>query len=97
MSDQAKLYENQEVDIEISLRVRGLAIGDATSGTIEYRTPAGVEGSWAATLAGNKLSCTLDADDADRGAWSLQPILTFPGPRAVPGTSVPMVLHPRFS
>jgi len=97
MSDQAKLYENQEVDIEISVRVRGLTLSDATGGTIEYRTPSGVEGSWAATLLANKLSCTLEADDAERGTWVLQPILEFPGSRYVPGTSVPMVLHPRFS
>jgi hypothetical protein len=94
------LYIGQPIDIVIDCTLDGAKISTATSAVITYRKPDKTESSWTGTVdnvSGTVAYSAVAADIDQAGIWLLQPVVTFPGPKVIPGTTVEMPIQRRFT
>lgn len=95
-----KIYVNQPVDIKLTCSLDGVIMSTAISATIAWKKPDRTEGSWVANIDNVTGIVSYEAAALDinlAGTWILQPIVTFPASRVIPGTITQMVVSKRFT
>ncbi len=96
-----KYYISQQIDVVIDCTVLGLDFADAVSAVINYTKPDGSTAQWTPAVINTiakTLSYSITAGQNDQaGTWILQPVVTFPGSVAIPGTTIELVINARYA